>query len=324
MLLLLGSIALAGGFLDWQAERPAPIAAPAPATGYREADEVWAEIAEQMRLRPGVVRAEEIGESVAGRPIWAFHVADPASTPDRRVLVFGGIHALEWISTEVATDLLLEWASCPPPGVALTVIPVLNPDGRAHVEQDLAAGENRYRRGNDRHVDLNRDFAVNTEPRAVWKSVIPGRYAHSDAPFSQPESEALDALDSREHFDRAASLHSFGGYLYFPWTGRWGRPDDFSELERLGRAMEAAQAGHAYRTAQLSRWGFFFRAQGTEIDDLYGRYGTEAFLIELTRSGLVFWRPREWNTYFRWYNPVDPAPHRARGLAAVRALALAP
>ena len=84
--------------------------------------------------------------------------------------------------------------------------------------------------------------------------------------------------------------------------------------------MEAAQGPRAYKTRQLSRWGFFFRALGTEIDHLYGEYGTYAFLIELTRSGINPLKPADWKTRFRWYNPRKPTRHIDKGLAAVRAL----
>lgn len=325
MLLALVPLCLASTpeFLAWEEDRP-PGAEVAVAAGYRFADAVWADVADAARAHPGVVDAERFGDSVDGRPLWAFHVRDPRAPVERRVLVFAGIHALEWISTEVATDLLVEWIALPPPGIELTVVPLLNPDGREKVELDLLGGLDRYRRGNERQVDLNRDFAVNTEAVAVWRHVIPGRYDHSAVPLSQPETRALDALAARGGYERAASLHAFGGFLYFPWSGRWARPDDLADLVALGRAMEAAQAGGAYRTRQLARWGFFFRAQGSEIDHLYGQYGIEAFLVELTRSGIGAAHPlRDWHTYFRRYNPADPRPHVERGLAAMRALATA-
>ncbi|TNE86990.1 MAG: hypothetical protein EP330_20490 [Deltaproteobacteria bacterium] len=305
-------------FEAWATRIPEPPDAEV-AEDYRFQHDVFGQIAASMADHP--VDVEKIGATHQGRPIWAFHLV-PDGEIERKVLVFAGIHALEWISVEVATDLLLESMRSPPPGVQLTVIPLLNPDGRAKVEQDLREGETRYRRGNAKNVDLNRDFTVHRDARAVWKRIIPGYYATSpgEEGLSQPESQALDALAAREQYDRAASLHAFGGYFYHPWSGRWARTEDQAEFVRLGRMMEDAQGDHAYKTRQLSRWGFFFRAQGTELDHLYGTYGTYAFLIELTRSGIRPLKPRTWRTYFRWYNPEDADPHRARGLQAVRAL----
>lgn len=220
-------------FLSWVAQpvpssdatsTPASIQAPFPlerapddATelappGYRFAQTAYTEIAAQVRAQPHPIAVEQIGVSVQGRPLWAFHIGDPQSP--RRVLVFAGIHAMEWISTEVALELLLALAAAPTPHPArVTIIPLLNPDGRARVERDLRLGEERYRRGNARNVDLNRDFSVNRQARAVWRKAIPGYYGASPAPLSQPESRALDALADRERYHRAASLHSFGGFF---------------------------------------------------------------------------------------------------------------
>lgn len=290
-----------------------------PAEDYRTWDEVYTQI--QAAAEHAPVRHEVIGRSAGNLPIHAWHVEDHSAPIERRVLVFAGIHALEWISTEVAADLLLEILEVPPVGISVTVVPLLNPDGRMRVEGDLARGDNFYRRGNNNNRDLNRDFAHQREARAVWRHVLPGYYATTDAdPLSQPESRALDALAARG-YDRAASLHAFGGYFYHPWSGHWQRPENHPEILALGRQMESAQTSHAYRTRQLSRWGFFFRAHGTEVDHLYGEYGIEAFLIELTRSG---WDPRDpfrsLRTYFRWYNPVKSERHRQRGVQALRAL----
>ncbi|MCO4747236.1 MAG: hypothetical protein KC912_20730 [Proteobacteria bacterium] len=319
MLFLLPWLALASpediaSFEVWTSRIPDPPEVEV-STGYRFQHDVFTEVAEVL----GDADVEKLGLSGSGRPIWAFHVSGEGPI-ERKVLVFGGIHALEWISTEVAVDLLVESLRSPPPGVQLTVVPLLNPDGRAKVEKDLREGKRHYRRGNQANVDLNRDFAVHREARAPWRKIIPGYYSTSPEALSQPESQALDALAEREQYDRAASLHAFGGFFYYPWSGRWKRVDDHKEFVRLGRLMEDAQGGHAYKTRQLARWGFFFRAQGTELDHLYGEYGTYTFLIELTRSGIKPFKPKTWKTYFRWYNPEDAEPHRARGLAAVRAL----
>ncbi len=88
----------------------------------------------------------------------------------------------------------------------------------------------------------------------------------------------------------------------------------------MGRSMERAMGDRAYKTRQLSHWAFFFRAAGSEIDHLYGEYGTKAFLVELTRSGLNPWKKKGLGTYFRWYNPKNAERHRKRGVAAVLGL----
>ncbi len=304
-------------FLPWLAAQPALPLHPEP--DYHHAAEIYGEIAALVEDYPGVIQPECVGESVEGRPIWAFHVRDPGRISHGSMLVFAGIHALEWVPAEIA----LAWLRVSVTerrAVDLTVIPLLNPDGRARAEADQRAGENRYRRGNAAQVDLNRDFAVYREAEAIWKGVLPGYYHTSPAPLSQPESQALDRLAASRRYDTAVSLHSFGGFLYYPWAGRFARAPDWQEYHRIGRVMQAAMGPHAYRPRQLSRWGFFFRAQGTELDHLYGTYGAWTFLVETTRSGIARFEDRK--TYFRWYNPRDPAYHITQGVRLLRALAI--
>ncbi len=293
--------------------------------GYRYQAQLFRDIAAAIAERPGRVEVEKFGRSHTSRSMWAFHVTDPAGPPaKRKVLIFGGIHAMEWIAAEAATETLIDLIYNPQPGVMVTVIPLLNPDGRAKVELDLERGENTWRRGNRQNVDLNRDFAVNREPKAIWRHlpIAKNFYHPTPGPLSQPESKALDALADRERYDRAASLHAYGGFFFYPWAGRFGPipTEDRREFLRLGGLMEQAQGRHAYRTRQLGRYLFFFRAQGAELDHLYGKFGTKAFLVELTRTGIPLTKPWQWGRLFQRYNPHDRERHVFQATSAMRAL----
>ncbi len=312
-------------------EAPDPVPELAARGGYRFVADLFTDIRDAVDERPGRVEIERIGKTHNAFPIWAFHVRTPGTTEvHRKVLIFGGIHAMEWIAVEAATETLLAAIDAPEPGVLVTVIPLLNPDGRWKVEQDLRAGTNPWRRGNKKNIDLNRDFAVNREPKAVWRHVPilkgfytgPGGQPITPGPLSQPESQALDALAARERYDRAASLHAWGGFFYYPWAGRFRQPPkaDRKEFVRLGHLMEQAQGPHAYRTKQLGRWCFCFRAQGAELDHLYGEYGTKAFLVELTRTGIPVTKPWQWGRIFQRYNPDDRERHVGQATAAMGAL----
>lgn len=323
----------ASGFPSADAVRPVPMEVsayirwarrqvpdPHPEAAYRFEADVHAALLPLVEAMPQRVTPIRIGRSVENRPIWGFRVREHRTPVTRKLLVFANIHALEWITTEVAVGFLQEIAAHPPPGVEVVVVPVLNPDGRAKVEQDLRSGRNVYRRGNQRNVDLNRDFAVNREARAVWRHVIPRRYASTDAPLSQPESQSLERLAAQEGFDVAVSLHAYGGWLFHPWAGDWERPEDRATFERLGREIQRGQGGRAYNVKQLGRWAFFFRGHGMELDHLYGEHGTLAFLWELTRGRSPL-APATWKTDFRIYNPPEPGRAVRRDVGGLRALA---
>ncbi|MEL6343752.1 MAG: M14 family zinc carboxypeptidase [Myxococcota bacterium] len=291
-----------------------------PEPDYHFVADIHARLAPLVHDRSGVVEPFVAGLTVEKRPVWAFRVSDPTRPVQQKMFVFGGIHALEWVGVESAFLFLEDMIRNPPPGVEVIVIPILNMDRRLVVEADLLAGRRVYRRANANMVDLNRDFAVNRESRAIWRHILPRRYATSPGPLSQPESQLIDRLADQERFDVAVSMHCFGGYLYYPWSGLFERPPDREEFVEMGFVMKEAQDGRGYRVQQLSHWGFFFRALGSEIDHLYGKYGTKAFLIEMTRSGYTL-NPKTWSDPFRAYNPEDPEKHRRMGVQALRALA---
>jgi hypothetical protein len=306
-------------FNAWAARQQAPEEHPERAEGWDFAATLWHRASAVVQESPGVVEPFVVGRSVEKRPIWGFRVAAPGQEPVRRLLVFSQLHALEWIGPEVTIALLESLEQHTPAGVEVVLVPIVNPDGRWRAEQDLLNELPRsYRRANANGVDLNRDFAVNREPDTFWSKVPVTRnyFTTSPGPLSQPETQALDALMA-EGFDVGVDLHSYGGYIEYPWAGTWDRSPEQAQMAARGQRMAAAQPGRAYGVIQLSHFLFFFRGLGMSIDHMHGQYDMEAYLIELTRTGLSVKQPSTFKDYFRWYNPVDKGPHLEAGLAAL-------
>jgi len=272
---------------------------------------------------PGLIEAECIGRSVRRDPVWSFTIENPTRPTEFTVLVFAQLHALEWLGPEVVLRLAESLTDSAPEGVRVVLVPIANPDGRARVEKDLLNERiGIYRRANANGVDLNRDWAVNRDIQSWWsKMPFIGRYYYtSSAPLSQPESRNLDRLAAEIQPDAVVSLHSFGGYVYYPWGGLAEAAPDNQELHRLAEVMLSAQARGGYIAVQLGKWASWFKAHGVEIDHFYGNYGAASFIIELSKSGFKLF---DWDTvrdYFRWYNPIDPEPHIQDGFRAVRGL----
>lgn len=103
-------------------------------------------------------------------------------------MLVGGIHAGAEMNTIALMDeLVAHFRGAPElilPGLALVIIPVLNPDG-------LMLGRVNQGRFNGNNVDLNRNWDCDWQPLAYFKQneVNPGA-----KPFSEPESAALAAL----------------------------------------------------------------------------------------------------------------------------------
>jgi murein endopeptidase len=114
-----------------------------------------------VRLRNDPPRRVLLGDSLEGRPIYAYRVGNPAA---RKLLVVGSIHGNEPAGLEVTRRLV---SVAPPLHAELWIVPTLNPDGLARRTRTNAAG-----------VDLNRDFDAFSQPetrlaRALIRRVRP-------------------------------------------------------------------------------------------------------------------------------------------------------
>ena len=257
---------------------------------------------------------DAIGASRGGRPIRAltFGAAGPTT------LVLAGLHPLEWIGVEVACALAEALAAAPPVGRRVVVVPVANPDGRAAVAADLAAGRRRWRRtaGPDARslgVDLNRNFPVAHHPVPPWWRGLPHGGA---APWSEPECAAIrDLVDAAAPVDRAVSLHSFGRVILLPWAHQRARPPRHAELVAHARAV-AARMPERYRVWQAGRVPTM-QLGGLELDWLTAR-GALTLLVECGGGGVTLRDPATLTRPFAWYNPPDIDRHAA-GIAAALA-----
>jgi murein endopeptidase len=114
-----------------------------------------------VRLHDDRPRRVSLGESLEGRPIYAYRLGNPAA---RKLLVVGTVHGNELAGMAITRRLL---GVSPPPRAELWIVPDLNPDGHA-------AGT----RANGAGADLNRDFGRFSQPetriaRALIHSIRP-------------------------------------------------------------------------------------------------------------------------------------------------------
>ncbi|MGA9856438.1 MAG: DUF2817 domain-containing protein [Solirubrobacteraceae bacterium] len=116
-----------------------------------------------------------IGHSVRGRPIVAWRFGPAAAR--RRILIVGCIHGNECAGLAIASALRRQPV---PSGVALWIVPELNPDGAAADTRQNADG-----------VDLNRNFPY------LWQYTSVPVYYSGPRPESEPETRAMMAFVRR-------------------------------------------------------------------------------------------------------------------------------
>lgn len=173
-----------------------------------------------------IATSEIVGESVLGREIRLFRFGT-----DPKIVLFGGIHAREWITTLLLTRLAEEES-----GLSFDLVPCLNPDGASlcfdginSVPDGLLRQELLKINGSDdfslwkanaRAVDLNVNFDADWgEGRLNVTEKSPLNYI-GPLPESEPETRvAVNVL--AKNYALAVSFHSLGEEVY------WGYESNF-------------------------------------------------------------------------------------------------
>jgi predicted deacylase len=137
-----------------------------------------------LNPRPLVVDREQIGTSVQGRAIYAYHLGDAKAVT--KAVVVGQMHGDEMAGVRVARAIIRGDRVF---HVDLWVVPTMNPDGLAADTRQNAHG-----------VDLNRNWAHK------WVHMT-GRYNSGKHPFSEPESRAMRHLLNTVDPTFIVSLH---------------------------------------------------------------------------------------------------------------------
>lgn len=284
---------------------------------YRTWDQVQAAVGVVADAHAELTERFEIGRTVHGIPIHAVRVArrdEPVTVP---ALVIAAIHAMEWIGVETLLALLARVAGAMAagglPGRAVTFVPILNPDGYLQVQADLEAHRPRFTRRNGRRVDLNRNFETHFDPH---QRILDPFFSQGAEPWSEPETRALRDLAESVRPQRFLSLHSYGGFFLYPYTGNRRPPPDEPLHQRVGEEMRALQPSYPYRVLRIGRLPKMIWARGSEIDWFRDRYGALSFLFEVSRGGLEARRPWRALDPFCWFNPRDVAGEVANVLPA--------
>ena len=262
------------------------------------------------------LRLDEIGQTVDGNKLYDFCVGNPVA--ERHLLVFGGIHAREYITAQLVMRQLVQLLSDQSTNgsyeniavrellsnTEIHFIPMANPDGIGisqlgleglHTEavretvRQIAAKDGkaltesylRQWKSNANGVDLNRNFD------ALWESYNDHLgHASADhykgiAPECELESKALADLTRQFQFDATLSYHTQGEVIYWNF-GQEG------ELKNMSLLL-------ANRVSELTGYRLDGNFQALDTagykDWAISKLGIPSLTIEAGHGG----------------NPVDPA-----------------
>ncbi|XP_019930924.2 carboxypeptidase B1 [Aedes albopictus] len=244
------------------------------------------------------IRFRIIGWSVEGRPIRAITI-----NPDkqRTIIVDAGIHAREWITVSTALYLIKKLIEDSDQYRILheykwVIVPLVNPDGYIYsMETDRYWRKNR-RRLSDKcvGVDLNRNFGFRWDVGASLFSgeCHPGFRGY--APFSEPESRALRTVfDNNPEAELYINLHSFGGYLIYPWSYESTPVANVGDFKQVGVAAARAMWHYSHQEYKVGSSAEILRyqASGTSIDYAYSVGIDYPFAMEIAEFGYSDFQP---------------------------------
>ncbi|SDG04365.1 Proprotein convertase P-domain-containing protein [Lentzea fradiae] len=286
------------------------------------------------------------------------------TAPKPRFFVMGQLHSRELTTGEMAWRWIDHLVGGTDPQVSAMldttefwVVPIANPDG---VDKVVSGGDSpvsHRKNGNDTNhqgtscgtvsqshwgVDLNRNTSSNWGTLNASDRQCDQTY-HGTEPDSEPETRALQSLWRSLYPDRRAaepgapapgdtsgivlSLHSYGNYVLFPWTGGDidRRSGNDAPLRDLAQDL-AEMAGTGWQYGQSGQ--VLYSASGTTDDWVYDELGVASFVWEMgsgpeeTCGG--FFPAYSCQADFFWPKALPMLTHTARNAAAPYAPVPAP
>lgn len=184
-----------------------------------------------------------IGYSRVNRPIRAFRLGNE----HEQVLLCGGFHGMEWITTQLLFKYIDEVCRCVIKGKSLSglkisrflnkrgliIIPCINPDGveiaingaksageYACLVEKLSKGNTANWQANAAGVDINHNFDAdwqNVKKNEIANGFImpgPTRYG-GEKPESEPETQVIATFCRNNNIRHALAFHSQGEEIYW-------------------------------------------------------------------------------------------------------------
>jgi carboxypeptidase T len=281
---------------------------------YRTVDETYAAMAQLPITYPNLASWNDIGDTwdkatAGGKPgddLRVLVLTNKARSGTKaRFFLMGGIHAREYTTAELATRFAEQLVSRygTDPDVTwlldyseLHVVVQSNPDGRRVAETGVSKRKNTNTSEGSCStatygVDLNRNSSFDWGGAGASSSACNDTYRGRSA-ASEPETKTLENYilslfpDQRgpastdpapaDATGLMLSLHSYGGYVLYPWSATTAAPPNATQLRTLGRKFNYF---NGYQACQVS--SCLYSASGSTDAFAYGRLGVAAFTFEM-------------------------------------------
>ncbi|KAK3945013.1 hypothetical protein QBC46DRAFT_278284 [Diplogelasinospora grovesii] len=241
---------------------------------------------------PSYVQMTSVGQSYEGRDIPALRVGDRSGDhaedgPRKTILITGGVHGREWISTSTVT--YLAWSVITAFGKEQVItkllqhfdivfVPVLNPDGYEytwHSDRLWRKSRQETKMSYCRGLDLDRAFGYEWESARHHSDPCSESYG-GDQPFQAVEASELAKWAGNQtlngvRFVALLDLHSYSQQILFPYSYTCSiDPPNRENLEELAVGLAKAiriSSGEYYSVASACE-GAVARDYSTTSDAL--------------------------------------------------------
>jgi len=260
---------------------------------YRELRE---ELSDLQKRYPRQAKVYILGDSLEKRHIYALKISDNVALDEEEaeVLFLGCHHAREWISVEVPLlfgKYLLENYDQSPEVKQLVdqseiwLVPLVNPDGLEYSIHFYRYWRKNRRLNSDGSygVDLNRNYGYKWAYDDTGSSPLPYSAVYRGiAPFSEPETKAIQDLFLKKDFQVLITYHSFSQVILYPWGYTKEPAKEHDKLQQIAAKMaEYIQQvnGNFYEYGQSGQT--LYLTNGDTTDWAYGTSSIPSYTIEL-------------------------------------------
>ena len=268
---------------------------------YRGYSEIRTILLQTVADHPEIAAIYDIGDSwektegIADRDILAIKISDNVAEDEDEpeFLLVALHHAREWPTSETAVQIITNLTDSYGSDAQISwlvdnreiwIVPVVNPDGLdfALTVDDMWRKNRRDNLDTTFGVDLNRNYngSQNGDPLGEWggagasNDTSDSTYC-GEAPFSEPETQAIRDLARAHDFQIAFDFHTYGDDVMWPWGYTANLTADDEYLVDIGQQLAALNGYAAAQSIDL------YATTGDSLDWLYGSLNIFAFLFEM-------------------------------------------